>query len=301
MRDQDAIDRLRRGDAAPCSSRRTISSRVRSTELATSRSASSRSVVRFSSVKKLASAACDLLRPVDLAFAQPLAKILGRDVEIHDLVGGGDDPVGHGFAHRDAERRRDDVVQRFEMLHVDGGDDVDAVVEQLASRPPSACGARRPGRWCARARRRSRPAGARAMTRVDVHLLERDAAILDAPSRHDLEVADLCLGLGAPVRLDESDDDVDARARRRSWASLSMRYVLPTPGGEPMYTLSFPRSRCSSARKSEDLRGTLALGLVTSSDASQQREVQPRLRLAEIRARSRARPIRAHRCCRPPA
>ena len=49
-----------------------------------------------------------------------------------------------------------------------------------------------------------------ANDRVDVHLLERDAAILDPLARYDFEVADLRLGLGAPVRLDEADDDVDA-------------------------------------------------------------------------------------------
>ena len=45
-----------RRPAGRASTRAAIISRVRSTELATSRSASSRSVVRFSSVKKLLSA-----------------------------------------------------------------------------------------------------------------------------------------------------------------------------------------------------------------------------------------------------
>ena len=46
--------------------------------------------------------------------------------------------------------------------------------------------------------------------RVDVHLLERRAAVLDACARHDLEAADLLGGLRAAVRLDEADDDVGA-------------------------------------------------------------------------------------------
>ncbi len=77
------------------------------------------------------------------------------------------------------------------------------------------------------------------MTASDVHLLERHAAILDPLPRHDLEVAHLRLGLGAAVRLDEADDDVDSAGRRRC-ASWSMRYVLPMPAAEPMYTLSLP-------------------------------------------------------------
>src|SRR5262249_29262861 len=48
--------------------------------------------------------------------------------------------------------------------------------------------------------------------RVDIHLLEGDAAILDSLTRHDLEVASLCFGVDATVRLDEADDDVDAAA-----------------------------------------------------------------------------------------
>ena len=46
--------------------------------------------------------------------------------------------------------------------------------------------------------------------RVDVHLLEARAPVLDRPARDDLEVADLLGGLRAAVRLDEADDDVGA-------------------------------------------------------------------------------------------
>ena len=46
--------------------------------------------------------------------------------------------------------------------------------------------------------------------RVDVHLLERRAAVLDRPARDDLEVADLLGRLRAAVRLDEADHDVRA-------------------------------------------------------------------------------------------
>ena len=48
--------------------------------------------------------------------------------------------------------------------------------------------------------------------RVDVHLLQRHAAVLDLPQRHLLEVADLRERVGAAVRLDEADDHVEALA-----------------------------------------------------------------------------------------
>ena len=47
---------------------------------------------------------------------------------------------------------------------------------------------------------------------VDIHLFEHDAAVFDLALRDDLEIANLGLGVGATVGLDEPDDDVDAFA-----------------------------------------------------------------------------------------
>src|SRR5215471_16114828 len=47
---------------------------------------------------------------------------------------------------------------------------------------------------------------------------------------------------------------------RRSFASFSMRYVLPTPAADPMYNLSFPRSRRrTNSRKSDSPTGRSGL------------------------------------------
>ena len=46
--------------------------------------------------------------------------------------------------------------------------------------------------------------------RVEVHLAEGDAAVLDLPGRDHLEVADLLGRLGPAVGLDEADRHVDA-------------------------------------------------------------------------------------------
>src|SRR4029434_6895609 len=45
---------------------------------------------------------------------------------------------------------------------------------------------------------------------VDVHLLERDPAVLDSSTRNRLEIADERFGIRAAVRFDKADDDVDA-------------------------------------------------------------------------------------------
>ncbi len=50
--------------------------------------------------------------------------------------------------------------------------------------------------------------GFASQDRVDVHLLERRAAVFELPPRNDLEACDLFGGLRPIVRLDESDDDV---------------------------------------------------------------------------------------------
>ena len=73
----------------------------------------------------------DLLGGVDVAVGHPPAQRLGRHVDQLDLVGGADDLVGDRLPLLDAGDALDDVVERLEVLDVDGGDDVDAGVEQL--------------------------------------------------------------------------------------------------------------------------------------------------------------------------
>src|ERR1700685_2376184 len=55
-----------------------------------------------------------------------------------------------------------------------------------------------------------RPLRAGRQDRVEVHLLEGDAAILAGLARGDLEGGHARGGLGAAVGLDEADDGVDA-------------------------------------------------------------------------------------------
>ncbi len=162
-------------------------------------------------MKKFASAVWILSALIDLAFAQPLPEILGRDVEVDDLIGLPDDPVRHRLSDRHPELAFEHVVERLDVLHVDGGDHVDPFVEQQQDVLPSLAV---PRARHVRVRelideRYLRPPSDH---RVDVHLLERDAAVLDLLAGDDLEVADLREGLRAPVRLDEPDDDVHASA-----------------------------------------------------------------------------------------
>src|SRR5208283_4007178 len=53
---------------------------------------------------------------------------------------------------------------------------------------------------------------------VEVELLERAAAIVDAPPWQDLQPLEERFRLAAPMRLDESDHDVAAEGSRRASA-----------------------------------------------------------------------------------
>ena len=151
----------------------------------------------------------DPLGRVDLAGVEPLDQVLDRDVDVDDLVGLGQHPVGNPFLDPDAGRPLDLVVEALQVLDVHRRDDVDPRVEQvldvLVALGVAATRGVGVGELVDQADRRpARQDG------VEVHLAERDAAVLDDAGRDDLEVADLLLGLGAAVGLDEADDDVHA-------------------------------------------------------------------------------------------
>ena len=96
-----------------------------STSSATSRSASSRSAARLSWRKKFVERDLGPLLRVDLAGAQALLQLLGREVDEHDLVGLVEDPVGERLADAHVGQLEDRVVEALEVLDVDRRDDVD--------------------------------------------------------------------------------------------------------------------------------------------------------------------------------
>ena len=73
--------------------------------------------------------AAGLLRHIDLALAQALQQIIGGQVDQFDLIGLFQDGVGHRFAHKHARDLGHDIIQTFQMLHIDRGIDIDPGVE----------------------------------------------------------------------------------------------------------------------------------------------------------------------------
>ena len=134
--------------------------RASSTRSAVHSSASSRRALRLPGPEVVRQRGVDLLGRVDVAVGQAPAQRLGGHVLQLDLVGRADDRVGHRLALRHAGDLLDHVVERLQVLDVDGGDDVDAGGQQLLDVLPALGVAGARGRWCGRARRPARPSGA---------------------------------------------------------------------------------------------------------------------------------------------
>ena len=175
----------------------------------------------------------DLLGRVDVAVRHPAAQRLRRHVDELDLVGGPHDRVGDRLLLLDPGDLLDDVVHRLEVLHVDGGDDVDAGVEELVDVLPALLVARARHVGVRELVDQRDARGFRAMTASTSISSNVDAAVVDPPARDDLEVADLRLGVRRGRGSRRSRRRRRCRAARARLPSFSIAKVLPTPGAAP--------------------------------------------------------------------
>ena len=153
--------------------------------------------------------ALGLLGDVDFAFLEPLDQIVRRQIDQFDRIGAIEHGVRHGFAHAYMSNLRDDVVEALDVLDIDRGIDVDAVAHQLfdveiALRMAAAFGV---GVGKLVDQHDLRPP---RDDRIQVHFLERLAAVFDAAPGNDFEAFQQRLGFLAAVGLDHADDDVVA-------------------------------------------------------------------------------------------
>ncbi len=130
------------------------------------------------------------------------------------------------------------------MLDVDRRIDVDPRSEQFLDvlMALGMAAARRIGMRQLVDQREARRAGDQ---RIEVHLVQRPPLIGDGEARQNLEPAGQRVRLGAAVRLDHADDDIDALARPRL-PSDSISNVLPTPGAAPRKIFRRPRPSCAA-------------------------------------------------------
>ena len=149
----------------------------------------------------------DAIRLVDVAVRHAAAQRLRRHVDELDLVGAAHDVVGDRLALLHAGDALDHVVHRLEVLDVQRRDDVDPGIEELLDVLPALLVAR-PGNVRVRELVDQRDLGMARDHRVDVHLLELGAAVLDLAPRNELQIAELLRGAGPAVGLDEAHDHV---------------------------------------------------------------------------------------------
>ncbi len=137
----------------------------------------------------------------------PAAQGLRGHVDQFDLVGPADHLVGDGLALRDAGDLPDDVVQRLQVLDVDGGDDVDPGGQQLVHVLP-APGVAPAGDVGVGELVHQRHGGPAGEDRVGVHLGERGVPVGAGEPGDDVEALEHVLGVPAAVALDEAHHHV---------------------------------------------------------------------------------------------
>ena len=102
--------------------------------------------------KEMAERPFRLRLDVNLAFAKTLEQVFRRQIDKFDFIGFIQNGVRHGFAHMDAGDLGDDVIQAFDVLDIDGGEDVDTRSQHSPRHPDNAWDAGCLRHWCGQAR-----------------------------------------------------------------------------------------------------------------------------------------------------
>ncbi|SLE59866.1 Uncharacterised protein [Mycobacteroides abscessus subsp. massiliense] len=136
---------------------------------------------------------------------------LRRDVDKLDLFGPAHHCVGHGFALHDPGDLFDDIVQAFQVLHVDGGQHVDPRIQDLVDVLPTlgVSTARHVGVCHLIDEHQGRPA---LQHGVHIQLIHRRSAVDHLLRRDELETIEQLGGLAAAVGLHHRGHDVGPAA-----------------------------------------------------------------------------------------
>src|SRR5260370_28700871 len=169
---------------------------------------------QIADTKEIGQGLLDLVRLIDLALPEPRAEFLDRDIDINDFVGALEKAVGDGFAHGDASRAQDRVVQGLEVLDVDGSHNMNPGIEQVEHilESLSVLGA---GNVCMGQLVDDADFGLASNDGVDVHLFQDDAAVFDLGAWNDHQIPDLGPRVGPPIGFNEADYEVKALAAQQ--------------------------------------------------------------------------------------
>ena len=135
---------------------------------------------------------------VHLAVLEALQQIVRGEVDHHHVVGVIEYMVGHGFTHADADDPTDQVIQAFQVLHVEGGPDIDAGAEQFFHVLP-AFGVARAGRIAMGQFVHQHHGRTAAQGGVEVEFAERELAMLQRGARQLLQAMEQLGGFRAAV------------------------------------------------------------------------------------------------------
>ena len=81
--------------------------------------------------KKMFNGAFRLPGNIDFTFFQPLTQIVRGQVHQHHVVGGIEKRIGHGFSYLNSGDATDHIIQAFQMLNVDGSENINARFQQF--------------------------------------------------------------------------------------------------------------------------------------------------------------------------
>ena len=154
------------------------------------------------------------MRDIDLAFAQALEQLVGRQVDQLDFVCRLEERVGERLVDADAGNLADHVVQAFDVLHVERRVHVDSRGKQLVDVLPAFGMARSGdvgmGQFVDQEERRT------ALERgVEVELLDHRAVHVEHQWRQQLKALEQRGRFRAAVGFEQADDDIGATAAQR--------------------------------------------------------------------------------------
>ena len=225
-----------------------------STSSAVWRSAISRSAARFSTRKKLLSAAGT--RSAGYTLPSRRRPISASGVRSTSTTSSAEASTlsGKRLAHAHAGQLGHAVVERLEVLDVDRGEHVDARVEHVLD-VLVALAVLEAGRVGVGQLVDQAELGGPAKDGGQVHLVDRGAAVLDLAAGQALEALGLRLGLGSRVRLEVADHHVTAGGAL-GLALLQHAVGLADPRGHAQEDLVVAshgarrRARCGSRGRS---------------------------------------------------
>ncbi len=170
----------------------------------------------------------DSVTGVDVAVRDSAAQRLGGHVDEFDLVGAADDVVRDRLSLLDSGDARERVVEGLEVLHVDGGDDVDPCIEERLDVLPS-LRMRRSRRVRVRHLVNQCDIGSSGENGLEVQVVELRAAVGDLAPRNDLESVEELPGAFASVGFHHGHDDIGS-ALEASSSFLQHLVGLADPG-----------------------------------------------------------------------